>query len=73
MAEDKESFDGYLEKLALIADAVDVLYGGKKSLVFELNTDEFNSMKKILSNLEEDKDKFKIDISGVDFIYLLNE
>jgi len=73
MAENQESFDGYLEKLALIADAVDVLYKGKKSLVFELNTVEFNSMKKVLSNLEEDKDKFKIDISGVDFIYLLSE
>lgn len=73
MAENKEGFDGYLEKLALIADAVDVLYTGKKSLVFELNATEFNNMKKILSNLEEDKDKFKIDISGVDFIYLLSE
>ena len=30
MAENKESFDGYLEKLALIADAVDELYEGKK-------------------------------------------
>lgn len=73
MGEIKESFDGYLEKLAIIADAVDDLYIGKKTLVFELDREEFVKMRNILKTSDEDKDKFKIDISGIEFIYLLNE
>jgi hypothetical protein len=73
MAENKESFDGYLEKLALIADAVDELYEGKKGVVFQLNRNEFVKMRSILKGADEDKEQFKIDISGVEFIYLLDE
>jgi hypothetical protein len=73
MAENKENFDGYLEKLAMIADAVDDLYIGKKTIVFELNREEFVKMRNILKTANEDQDQFKIDISGIEFIYLLNE
>jgi hypothetical protein len=73
MAESQESFDGYLEKLAMIADAVDVLYEGKKGVVFQLNRNEFVKMRSILNGADEDKEQFKIDISGVEFIYLLDE
>ncbi len=72
MAEDKNSFDGYLEKLALIADAVDALHQGKKAIVFELKKDELNQIKDIVKS-KDDGNQFKIDISGVEFIYLLNE
>lgn len=73
MAEDKESFDGYLEKLALIADAVDDLYQGRKTLIFELKRDEFIRMRDILKGANENQEQFKIDISGIEFIYLLDE
>ena len=73
MAEVKESFDGYLGKLALLADALDELYQGKKTVVFELNREEFVKMRNEVKNVQEDKDKFKIDISGIEFIYLLDE
>jgi hypothetical protein len=73
MAENQESFDGYLEKLALIADAVDNLYEGKKGVVFQLGRNEFVKMRSILKGADEDKDQFKIDISGIEFIYLLDE
>lgn len=73
MAEVKESFDGYLGKLALLSDALDELYQGKKTVVFELNREEFVKMRNEVKNVQEDKDKFKIDISGIEFIYLLDE
>lgn len=72
MAEDKKSFDGYLEKLALIADAVDVLHNGKKAIVFELKKDELQEVKKLI-NSKDENNQFKIDISGIEFIFLLNE
>jgi hypothetical protein len=73
MGENQESFDGYLEKLALISEGIDELYSGKKTIVFELNREEFVKMRNILKGGDEDKDRFKIDISGIEFIYLLDE
>lgn len=73
MAKNKESFDGYLEKLALIADAVDILYDGRKTIIFELKRDEFVKMRNILKGANENQEQFKIDISGIEFIYLLDE
>ena len=72
MGENQESFDGYLEKLALISEGIDELYSGKKTIVFELNREEFVKMRNILKGGDEDKDRFKVDISGVEFIYLFN-
>ena len=73
MAENKESFDGYLNKLAMLADALDDLYQGKKTVVFQLSREEFVKMRNEIKNVHEDKDNFKIDISGIEFIYLLDE
>lgn len=73
MEQVEKSFDGYLEKLALISEAIDELYDGKKTLVFELKRPEFVKMRNILTGAEENKDSFKIDISGIEFIYLLDE
>lgn len=73
MAEINESTGEYLEKLALISEGIDVLHGGKKAIVFELNKDEFIKVRDLLKTVPEDKTEFKIDISGIEFIYLLSE
>jgi hypothetical protein len=73
MAENQKSFDGYLEKLALISEGIDELYGGKKTVVFQLDREEFVRMRNILKGANEDQDSFKVDISGIEFIYLLDE
>jgi hypothetical protein len=73
MAETEKSFDGYLEKLALISQGIDELYSGRKTVIFELERDEFVRMRNILKGADESQDKFKVDISGIEFIYLLNE
>lgn len=73
MAENQESFDRYLEKLALVCQAIDELHDGKKIVVFEVNRENFVKIRTELKNVGDDKDQFKIDISGNEFIYLLNE
>jgi hypothetical protein len=73
MAENQESIDGYLEKLALIVSGIEEIHQGKKAVIFDLPKDEFISVRDKLKNIPEDKDKFKIDISGIEIIYLLNE
>ena len=70
MAENKEN-NGFLEKLALIADASQNLFTGRVTVIFELSNVEFrktqNELKKEMSG-----EKFKVDISGTEFIFLMN-
>ena len=70
MAENQENV-GFLEKLALIADASQNLFTGRATVIFELPNMEFrkiqNELKKELSG-----EKFKIDISGTEFIFLMS-
>lgn len=73
MEENIEKFDEYLEKLALISVAIDELHLGKKAVVFELKKEDFLKVRDSLKNIESDKTQFKIDISGIEFIYLLDE
>mgnify|MGYP003349601188 CR=1 FL=1 len=73
MDEIKESFDGYLEKLALLAQGIDELHSGKKAIIFDLKKDDFIKVRDLMKGIAEDKEQFKIDISGVEFIYLLSE
>lgn len=73
MEENNESVGGYLEKLALISEGIDVLHEGKKAIVFELKKDDFIKVRDSFKTVPEDKTEFKIDISGIEFIYLLSE
>lgn len=73
MEENTEGVGDYLEKLALISEGIDVIHQGKKAVVFDLNKEEFIKVRDLLKTVPQDKTEFKIDISGVEFIYLLNE
>jgi hypothetical protein len=73
MAEVQKSFDGYLEKLALISEAIDELYNGKKIIVLQLNREEFVRMRDVIKGIDESKNEFKIDISGIEFVFILDE
>jgi hypothetical protein len=73
MDKNQESVDEYLERLALISEGIDVIHSGKKAIVFDLKKEEFIKIRDMLKGIPEDKNQFKIDISGIEFIYLLNE
>ena len=71
MAEDKEGTE-LLSKLAMIADASQNVFNGKASIIFELKEQEYYQ---VVSNVEGDynSETFKIDISGTDFIFILDK
>jgi len=71
MAENKESNE-FLGKLAMIADASQSLIEGKVSVVIEVYQQEFDIIKQ---NFEQNtaEDRFKVEISDVDFIFILDK
>lgn len=72
MAENKEGINGLLEKLALITDATQNLFPESKSaLIFELNDKDYNFVRINLNKFENNEKKFKVDISGVEIIFVL--
>lgn len=74
MAEDKKGVDGVLEKIALISEATQGLFpDGKSAIVFVLNRNDFKMVQKHFRDIDSNYNKFKIDISGVEFIFILEE
>lgn len=74
MAETKTSIDGIIEKLAIISEATDELFpDGRKAVVFELKLSDFKRVQNNFRQVDHGHKQFKIDISGVEFIFLLDE
>lgn len=74
MAESQKSIDGIIEKLAIVSDAVDDLFpSGRKAVVFELKDDDFKKVQNNFREIDRTHKQFKIDISGTEFIFLLDE
>ncbi len=74
MGENQKSIDGVIEKLALIAEASEELFpNGKKAIVFELKLTDFKKVQNNFRQVDHSYKQFKIDISGVEFIFLLDE
>jgi hypothetical protein len=71
MAENKESTE-FLGKLAMIADASQSLIDGKVSVVIEVYQQEFDIIKQNFSQ-NSAEDRFKVEISDVDFIFILDK
>lgn len=71
MEENYKSVDGIIEKLALISDAVDSLFPeGKSAVVFKLKNEDFKKVQSNFREIDREHKLFKIDISGVEFIFL---
>jgi hypothetical protein len=73
MAENKESNE-FLSKLAVIADASQTLVKGKVTIIFELPLEEFeNALSTFNTGKDGEAEQFKVDISGTDFIFILDK
>lgn len=73
MATNKESINGLIEKLALVSDEIGKIFpDGRSVVVFSLNEKDFNFSKTQVDNFSN-TDQFKIDISGIEFIFLRDE
>lgn len=72
MEENKKSVDGILERLALVTDATQQLFpNGKSLIVFELDYDDFKTVQSNFRKIDSGNQKFTIDISGVEVVFLL--
>ena len=73
MAEDQKSIDGIIEKLALISDASSQLFPeGRIAMVFDLKEEDFKRVQNNFREVDRNHKQFKIDISGIEFIFLLD-
>ena len=73
MAKAKDRDFGTIEKLALLADSMQKLFKGKSLVVFELKEREYRDVMENYKNIDQSHKKFTIDISGTDFIFILEE
>lgn len=72
MAKTEESIIGDLEKLALITDGMQNIFpDGVGAIVFELKPHDFYRVKNYFKQLAANNDRFKIDISGIEVIFIL--
>ena len=63
MEQDQESSTGYLEKIAMITDAMDKIFPTAQSaMIFELDESDFKSIKSYFRQINKENGRFKIDI-----------
>jgi hypothetical protein len=71
MEKNNQSDLGVMNKLALVAEGIqNTIVKGKSTVIFELNEKDYKETINQLDYLDKNLDKFKIDISGIDFIFL---
>lgn len=74
MAETDKSIDGVIEKLALLADGLQTLFPDSvMAVAMELNYDDYKKVQKNFRDVDRDFKQFKIDMSGVEFMFLLKD
>ncbi len=73
MEENQKSIDGIIEKLALVADAIDSLFpDGKSAIAFELKSGDFKRVQNNFRQVDHTHKQFKIVISNTEFMFLLD-
>jgi len=73
MAEDKDNLIWELDKLALIADSVQTIFKGKGTIIFELESDEYQKVINHFREIDRHHKHFSIDISGTEFHFILKD
>jgi len=74
MAEANKSIDGVIEKLALLADGLQTLFpDGVMAVAMELKYDDYKKVQKNFRDVDRNFKQFKIDMSGVEFMFLLKD
>lgn len=73
MAETKKSPE-FLKKMALMTDELEGMFNGKATFILQLKDYEFRKTVLEFEDVPDpEKKEFKIEISGTDFIFLLDE
>jgi hypothetical protein len=72
MEENSEIINEKLSKIAMLSEGVAQLFDGKTSTLVALKEPDFKQWCKIFSKLNVDSNMFKVDISNVEFIFVLD-
>ena len=72
MEENSEIINEKLSKIAMLSEGIAQLFDGKTSTLVALKETEFKQWCKIFSKLNVDSNMFKVDISNVEFIFVLD-
>jgi hypothetical protein len=74
MEKAKDNVNGLLTQFAMISESLgEVFPNGKSVVVFSLNEEDFNFTKAQVNNFDKNSTQFKVDISGIEFIFLKDE
>lgn len=74
MEKNNQGINGLIEKLAILSEEVrNVFPTGKSVVVYSLDDKDFNFVKAQVGNFDGKTNQFKIDISGMEFIFLKDE
>ena len=74
MEKDSKAPMGELEKLAILSDAIgDLFPTGNRTLVFELEKEDYQKMISHFREIDRHHKQFSIDISGTEFHFILTE
>jgi hypothetical protein len=74
MGENQKSIDGIIEKLALVADGLQTLFpDSTMAVAMELKYDDYKKVQKNFRDVDREYKQFKIDMSGVEFMFLLKD
>ena len=74
MDANQKSIDGIIEKLALVADGLQTLFPESvMAIAMELKYDDYKKVQKNFRDVDREFKQFKIDMSGVEFMFLLKD
>lgn len=73
MEENKDGI-GVIEKLAILADAMEQIFPeGKPLAVFQLKSQDYKLVQGHFRSIDHHHKQFKIDMSGVEMVFILDE
>ena len=64
---------GDLEKLALVAEAIQDIFNSKSIVIFDLSKEKYTKLISNFREVDRHHDRFSIDISGVEFHFVISE
>ena len=67
--EENQDNIGFVEKLALIADACENLIPAKAHILFQLNDNDYNKVCEMV-NFKQEESELKVDVGSTSFIFI---
>ncbi len=72
MGENKENFEEFLSNLAFAVDNVEKLVPRSKTvIIYEINSYDFENIRKNFKSIKVDENQIKLDISGTEVVFIL--